>query len=262
MYAGEIVERAPADALFEAPQHPYTVGLLASIPRLDLRADRARRDRRRAARHGVAAGRLPLRRPLPVRAGRMPRRAAAGRRARRALVALPARAARKARRMTALVEAEGLVKHFVARRSRVRPAAQPCEGGRRRRLHGRGRKDAGAGRRVRLRQVHGRAAGAAPDRADRGTHALRRAGRVRAERGRRPRVPPPGAARLPGPLRLAQSAHDGRRHSRPSRSRCTTSCRRRGGASASPNCSTWSGCSRASRRAIRTNSPAASASAS
>ena len=40
MYAGEIVERAPADALFEAPQHPYTVGLLASIPRLDLRADR------------------------------------------------------------------------------------------------------------------------------------------------------------------------------------------------------------------------------
>ena len=40
MYAGEIVERAPADRLFEAPQHPYTIGLLASIPRLDLRADR------------------------------------------------------------------------------------------------------------------------------------------------------------------------------------------------------------------------------
>jgi peptide/nickel transport system ATP-binding protein len=40
MYAGEIVERAPADALFEAPEHPYTVGLLASIPRLDLRTDR------------------------------------------------------------------------------------------------------------------------------------------------------------------------------------------------------------------------------
>jgi peptide/nickel transport system ATP-binding protein len=40
MYAGEIVERAPADALFEAPEHPYTVGLLASIPRLDRRAER------------------------------------------------------------------------------------------------------------------------------------------------------------------------------------------------------------------------------
>jgi peptide/nickel transport system ATP-binding protein len=35
MYAGEIVERAPVDVLFRAPQHPYTVGLLGSIPRLD-----------------------------------------------------------------------------------------------------------------------------------------------------------------------------------------------------------------------------------
>ena len=35
MYAGEIVERAAVDELFEQPQHPYTVGLLGSIPRLD-----------------------------------------------------------------------------------------------------------------------------------------------------------------------------------------------------------------------------------
>jgi peptide/nickel transport system ATP-binding protein len=35
MYAGEIVERAPVDVLFAAPQHPYTVGMLGSIPRLD-----------------------------------------------------------------------------------------------------------------------------------------------------------------------------------------------------------------------------------
>ncbi|MDA9434177.1 ABC transporter ATP-binding protein [Bradyrhizobium sp. CCBAU 51627] len=39
MYAGEIVERAPVDELFSAPQHPYTVGLLGSIPRLDRRAE-------------------------------------------------------------------------------------------------------------------------------------------------------------------------------------------------------------------------------
>ncbi|MDE5440001.1 ATP-binding cassette domain-containing protein [Bradyrhizobium sp. CSA207] len=39
MYAGEIVERAPVDELFSTPQHPYTVGLLGSIPRLDHRAD-------------------------------------------------------------------------------------------------------------------------------------------------------------------------------------------------------------------------------
>jgi peptide/nickel transport system ATP-binding protein len=40
MYAGRAVERAPVRALFDAPQHPYTVGLLGSIPRLD--AKRAR----------------------------------------------------------------------------------------------------------------------------------------------------------------------------------------------------------------------------
>ena len=38
MYAGEVVERADVDALFASPQHPYTVGLLGSIPRLDHRA--------------------------------------------------------------------------------------------------------------------------------------------------------------------------------------------------------------------------------
>jgi peptide/nickel transport system ATP-binding protein len=38
MYAGEIVERATVDELFASPQHPYTVGLLGSIPRLGRRA--------------------------------------------------------------------------------------------------------------------------------------------------------------------------------------------------------------------------------
>ena len=35
MYAGRIVERAATRELFSAPQHPYTWGLLRSIPRLD-----------------------------------------------------------------------------------------------------------------------------------------------------------------------------------------------------------------------------------
>jgi peptide/nickel transport system ATP-binding protein len=39
MYAGEIVERASVDAVFERPAHPYTVGLLGSIPRLDRRTE-------------------------------------------------------------------------------------------------------------------------------------------------------------------------------------------------------------------------------
>jgi peptide/nickel transport system ATP-binding protein len=34
MYAGRIVERATARAIFDAPEHPYTWGLLRSIPRL------------------------------------------------------------------------------------------------------------------------------------------------------------------------------------------------------------------------------------
>jgi peptide/nickel transport system ATP-binding protein len=35
MYAGRIVEQAPADALFRHPRHPYSAALLASIPDLD-----------------------------------------------------------------------------------------------------------------------------------------------------------------------------------------------------------------------------------
>jgi peptide/nickel transport system ATP-binding protein len=34
MYAGRMVEEAPVDELFAAPLHPYTRGLLASVPRL------------------------------------------------------------------------------------------------------------------------------------------------------------------------------------------------------------------------------------
>ncbi|HHT91732.1 MAG: ABC transporter ATP-binding protein [Bacillota bacterium] len=34
MYSGKIVEKAPVKDLFTAPQHPYTVGLMAAVPRL------------------------------------------------------------------------------------------------------------------------------------------------------------------------------------------------------------------------------------
>ena len=35
MYAGRIVESATADEIYAAPRHPYTIGLLRSVPRLD-----------------------------------------------------------------------------------------------------------------------------------------------------------------------------------------------------------------------------------
>jgi peptide/nickel transport system ATP-binding protein len=40
MYAGKIQEQAPVERLFERPSHPYTWGLLGSLPRLDQLADR------------------------------------------------------------------------------------------------------------------------------------------------------------------------------------------------------------------------------
>ena len=118
MYAGEIVERATVDELFASPQHPYTVGLLGSIPRLD----------RRASHLATIEGMVPnmTRPPSGCRfAARCPFVSEAcvaapppfvavspG-----ALVALYQGAAGEAGVVTALLEVEGLVKHFVADRS-------------------------------------------------------------------------------------------------------------------------------------------------
>jgi len=43
MYAGKVVEEAAVDRLFANPRHPYTQGLIRSIPRIDLAAERKKR---------------------------------------------------------------------------------------------------------------------------------------------------------------------------------------------------------------------------
>ena len=69
LYAGTVVEEAPVDALFANPQHPYTRGLLASMPET---IDERRRGetpaihRRHAARARPPAAGLPLRAALPA----------------------------------------------------------------------------------------------------------------------------------------------------------------------------------------------------
>ena len=40
MYAGRVVEQAPVADIFDDPQHPYTIGLLGSIPRLEAEGER------------------------------------------------------------------------------------------------------------------------------------------------------------------------------------------------------------------------------
>ena len=66
MYGGRIVEQGTVDELFYDPQHPYTWGLLGSIPRVDgdrrrgCRGSRARR-RRCCARRRAATSRRAAR---------------------------------------------------------------------------------------------------------------------------------------------------------------------------------------------------------
>jgi peptide/nickel transport system ATP-binding protein len=42
MYAGKVVEEAPVESLFGSPRHPYTQGLIRSIPRVDRAAEHKR----------------------------------------------------------------------------------------------------------------------------------------------------------------------------------------------------------------------------
>ena len=238
MYAGRVVEAGTVEEIFYAPRMPYTLGLLGSQPRLDVRSQRL---------HPISgappsalnlppgcpfAPRCPL--AAPICEAEEP--AAGGDRYRRASVGLPL--ARPAGRPGArgpvppclsghrivnpppgtpppVLEVRNLVKHFpvggrgLARR-RAGEVHAVCDVSFD--LYPAG--DAGAGRRVRLRQDHHGAGTAEPAAGDRGPRPLpgHRADPAvqQGDAAAAARV----ADRLPGPLRRARPAAAGQRDHR------------------------------------------------
>ena len=118
MYAGRIVETAPVEELFEAPRHPYTEGLLRSIPAHHAPAPAAPPGNPgHRPRPGAAVAGLRLRPALPARRGGLPEADAAAR---------AERSGQRRRLLEAgvtagpLLEVEGLATHFrVGRRHQL-----------------------------------------------------------------------------------------------------------------------------------------------
>ena len=77
MYAGRIVERAPIAEMFADPQHPYSLGLLRSVPRVDRDDEALQGIPRRAAGPGPDPAGLRVRAPLPGSDRDVPQRVAA-----------------------------------------------------------------------------------------------------------------------------------------------------------------------------------------
>ena len=221
MYAGRIVERAPTRALFKAMRMPYTEALLAAIPRVD------------AAPHtplAAISGRPPDMTRLPAGCAFAPRCRHASERCARERPPLrdepghafacwhPIGAAAGGAGVNAAAAGAGPRRAAAARRrgpgGRVRRRPPDRARGVGRELRDRARRDAGPGRRERLRQVIAGARGAAPDRFAFGTGALRRPGHHRTARRGAAAHSQPHADGVPGSDRVAQSAPAHRRHHR------------------------------------------------
>ena len=74
MYAGQIIEVAPADEFFAAPKHPYARLLLRALPDAAQRGARAGGDPRHGAAAVAGVRRLPLRAALRPGVAALPRR--------------------------------------------------------------------------------------------------------------------------------------------------------------------------------------------
>ena len=200
MYAGRVVEEAPVEALFDSPAHPYTRGLMGSIPR---GADRRRR------RLPEIPGVVPSLSEQLVGCAFAPRCALAIEACRAATpplrtVAPGHRAAciRAGARMTApVLESRHLSKRFpvvrgflrrtVAEVRAVEDVSFAIQAGETLCIVGE----------IRLRQDNAGQTRAAPDRAVRRPHPDRRAGRDRPWPGCHAPVPPARADGVPGPVR-------------------------------------------------------------
>ena len=122
MYAGRICERGTVDAVFDSPHHPYTHGLLASLPQIDRTVDKLVAIPGSLPSLVGAAGRLPLPSALLPCAGHLPARRSRSCAPSRAAPSPPAtsprppslRAARRGARMTdaPLLQVRDLVKTF------------------------------------------------------------------------------------------------------------------------------------------------------
>ena len=66
MYAGRVVELSDVFAMFKQPGHPYTVGLMNSLARVDIDQDEARADSRSAARASSIATGMRVSPALPA----------------------------------------------------------------------------------------------------------------------------------------------------------------------------------------------------
>ena len=266
--------RRAVEALFEQPLHPYTRGLMRRDPAPRRRGRRGRRaapaagDPRPgadpdASRSSAAPSRRAAASP-PSAAAPSRRRSSMPAPATRSRAGKPSGCRASAHERAACPRGREPGEAFPVHGAAAAAPRRRGEGGRRRELRDRPGRDAGPGGRIRLRQVDHRQDDAEADRAHRRPHPAGRRGRHR--------VSKPGAMRphrrriadgLPGSLFVAQPAHD-RRHDR---RRAAGEFRPRRAAErptiASPRLFERVGlAARRHAQVRRTNSPAASASAS
>ena len=227
MYAARVVEQGAAEQVFHRPRHPYTMGLLRSVPRLD-RPRGAKLETIEGLPPNLAnistgcrfAPRCPFRiaicdqepalfrtdtgglsrchRLEEIAAGKITWSAAASG-VGRVAVANTAAPALSVRHLTKNFSVRGGLRGAGGTVRAVQDVSFDIYS----------RRDARAGRRIRLRQDHGRPPDPAPGRADRWRNPFRGRQLVNRLAGRTQGDPPQGPSDIPRPVRLAQSAHDG-----------------------------------------------------